>query len=152
MNTTIKQKKGKCIDCSDESPEKNLIAKRCHFHYWEHRRKLKNPKTEWKTEKRKEMNTFLSKPRKPIPKVSAKQLENLKKYRKIRDEFMANKTCEAKLNGCTGKATDLHHAKGKIGDLLTDKRYFKALCRNCHSYIEVHPDFAKENGFSFNRL
>ena len=104
------------------------------------------------------MNEFLGKAEpekkkpKPIPKVSEKQIERLAKYRKVRDGFMANKTCEAKLDGCTIKATDLHHAKGKIGDLLTDQRYFKALCRNCHSYLEVHPSESKEKGFSLSRL
>ena len=141
MQSTIKPKVGKCLDCPPDSKEKPLTAKRCLHHYWIHRAEVSEAK------KPKEV-----KPRKPIPKVSAKQLENLKKYRKVRDEFMANKTCEAKLKGCTIKATELHHAKGKIGELLTDKRYFKALCRNCHSFIEVHPEFAKENGFSLNRI
>lgn len=136
-NSTIKPKKGQCIDCPPDS-ESYLTANRCQHHYWTHRASLKPVKI-------KDIG-------KPIPKVSAKQLENLKKYRKVRDEFMKNKLCEAKLNGCTGKATDLHHAKGKVGELLTDKRYFKALCRSCHSYIEVHPEFAKENGYSLNRL
>lgn len=93
------------------------------------------------------------KPKAKIKNVSDKQIERLAKYRKVRDEFMKlHPMCQARLAGCTIKATDLHHAKGKIGDLLTDKRYFKALCRKCHSYIETHPDWAKEMGYSLNRL
>lgn len=130
-------KNGFCIDCTDKV-EKPLTAKRCSFHYWNYRASLKPIK--------------IKAIGKPIPKFSSKQLEQLKKYRKIRDAFMANKKCEAQLDGCSIKATDLHHAKGKIGDLLTDQRYFKALCRNCHSYLEVHPDEAKEKGFSLSRL
>src|SRR5690606_24927367 len=110
-------------------------------------------------QKRAEMNAFLGKPDpvkkkpKPILKVSDKQMGRLAKYRKVRDEFMKqHPTCQAKLPGCTIKATDTHHAKGKIGDLLTDKRYFKALCRNCHRTVEESPEMAKEKGLSLNRL
>ena len=35
----IKQKKGQCIDCPPGSHEVPLIAKRCKFHYWQHRAK-----------------------------------------------------------------------------------------------------------------
>ena len=138
MNSTIKIKKGICVDCGPGSKEQPLTAKRCKTHYWNYRASLKPVKI-------KDIS-------KPISKVSSKQLERLAKYRKIRNEFMANKNCEAKLQGCTIKATDLHHAKGKIGDLLTDSRYFRALCRNCHNYIETHPNFAKENNYSLNRI
>lgn len=91
---------------------------------------------------------------KAIPKVSQKQLERLKAYKKVRDAFMKeHEYCQAQLEGiCLGKATDTHHSKGKVGDLLTDVRYFFALCRACHSKIEVSPTLAKELGFSLNRL
>lgn len=91
---------------------------------------------------------------KAIPKVSQKQLDRLKAYKKVRDAFMKeHEYCQAQLEGiCLGKATDTHHSKGKVGDLLTDVRYFVALCRACHSKIEVSPNLAKELGFSLNRL
>ena len=85
--------------------------------------------------------------------AKAKQLERLGEYRKVRDEFMRlHPTCQARLSGCTVKATDLHHSKGRTGDLLTDKRHFKALCRSCHRFIEENPKFSKENGYSENRI
>lgn len=151
-----KVKFGKCIECPENSPEKPLKDKfHCQHHYWIYRAEV----AEEKKKKRAEMNAFLGKPEpvkkkpKPIPKVSANQIERLAKYRKVRDQFMnENKNCQARLENCTIKATDIHHSKGKIGDLLTDKRYFKALCRNCHSYLEVHPNEAKEKGFSLSRL
>jgi hypothetical protein len=34
-------KKGICMDCGPESAENFLIAGRCQFHYWNHRRKVK---------------------------------------------------------------------------------------------------------------
>ena len=90
---------------------------------------------------------------KPIPKVSVKQLERLKAYKKVRDAYMKeHPICEAQLDGCIGKATDLHHGRGRIGTLLTDVNNFHALCSHCHHVVETRPSMAKELGLSKNRL
>ena len=53
----------------------------------------------------------------------------------------------------TGKpTTDVHHMKGRIGDLLLNKKYWIALSREGHKYVEENPEWAKENGYSLNRL
>lgn len=94
-----------------------------------------------------------NKPKKPISKFSDKKLQELKEYRKERDKYIKENTiCEAKLSNCTHIATDIHHKAGRIGKLLCDTKYFISLCRSCHSFIEVNPKFAKEQGFSVNRL
>ena len=85
-----------------------------------------------------------------IKSVSDKKLTELKEYRKKRDVFMKGKLCE--FPDCKEKATDLHHAKGRVGALLTDVRYFKALCRKCHRWAEENPDQAKALGISLSRL
>lgn len=140
--STIKPKTGKCVDCAPDYKDQPLIAGRCSSHYWVHRADLAR-------KGKLKINTK----HKPIPKVSAKQMKRLAEYRKVRDEFMKlHPTCQAKLSGCTIKASDLHHSKGRTGDLLTDKRYFKALCRKCHGYVETHPEQAKELGLSDSRL
>lgn len=145
-NSTINIKYGICSDCQD-GKEKPLTANRCQTHYWQHRAE----KTAWKKEKRGEMNAFLK--RTPIKKVSKKQLENLKEYRKVRDEFMKqNRTCQARLQGCTVKATDLHHKKSRIGDLLTDTKFFMAVCRQCHNKIEDGGAWVYEQGLKIKRL
>lgn len=41
----IKPKFGKCIDCPPGTPERYLIAKRCHNHYWQHRQSISIGKT-----------------------------------------------------------------------------------------------------------
>lgn len=94
-----------------------------------------------------------TKKNKSIPKVSEKQLLRLKEYRKVRDEYMKNNPyCQARLDYCQVKSTDLHHKAGKIGKLLSDERYFLAVCRTCHERIERHPAMAKELGLSLDRL
>ena len=135
----IKQKTGKCSECDSSAPEQPLIAGKCQRHYWKFR------STKWKKSEPKE--------KKPIPKFSAKQLENLKKYRKVRDEFMKeHPNCQARLQGCTIKATDLHHRAGRSGNSLTDTEYFMALCRPCHNKIEDGGKWVYELAFKINRI
>lgn len=99
----------------------------------------------YKTAKNKESRSYR------IKSVSDKKLVELKEYRKKRDAFMkANKVCQ--FPDCKEISTDLHHSKGRVGALLTDERYFKALCRTHHVWCELHPLEAKELGLSANRL
>ena len=92
---------------------------------------------------------YSTKSDKRISPISDKQAKRLAEYRKVRDKFMKeNPICEV----CGNLATDLHHAAGRVGDLLTDIRYFKALCRHHHQFIELHPLEAKRMGLSVNRL
>lgn len=90
---------------------------------------------------------------KPINKQSDKEKKRQAQYKLVRAYYISgHPNCEAQLNGCTLESTDIHHQKGKIGKLLIDMNFFVALCRSCHSYLEVHPKEAKELGFSLNRL
>lgn len=86
-----------------------------------------------------------------IKPVSDKQAERLKEYRKVRDEYMATYlVCE--FPECQNKSQDLHHGAGRIGDLLTNTKYFVALCRMHHQWAECNPEEAKKLGISFSRL
>ena len=90
-------------------------------------------------------------PLKRIKSVSTKKLVELKEYRVVRDEYLAmHKVCEHP--ECSNPSEDLHHAKGRVGILLTDARYFRALCRKCHRWVEENPTDAKSMGLSFSRL
>lgn len=86
-----------------------------------------------------------------IAPVSAKRAEQLKLYRVVRDEFLKGKKCE--YPGCTvDHDLDLHHGAGRVGKLLCDVRFFKALCRKHHIYVGDHPDKAIELKLSYKRL
>ena len=92
-------------------------------------------------------------PESNVESNQSEEIEKLKEYKVVRNEFMAeHKYCMAKWEGCTGLATECHHSRGRIADLLTDKRYFKALCHNCHCRVETEPLLAKELGLSANRF
>lgn len=94
-----------------------------------------------------------AKPKKPIKKVSDKMRERLRLYYKVRETYLdGNIGCEAKLSGCNGTATEIHHKAGKTGDLLFNDDYFLAVCRPCHHWIEDNPREAKQMNLSTDRL
>ena len=112
-------------------------------HRWKSHGKEKYCKESWYS---------MEKP-KSIPPVSKKRKAEMDNYSTKRTLFLiANPNCQAKLVGCTGKATDVHHTAGRIGDNYLNMSKWKALCRNCHSYVETHPEEAKELGLSESRL
>ena len=78
--------------------------------------------------------------------------ETLDEYSKLRSAFLViHSKCQAKLLGCTGEATDVHHKAGR-GDNHLKISTWLAVCRNCHQWIELNPTEAKELGFSETRL
>lgn len=93
----------------------------------------------------------LEPPKKAAP-VSKKMKKTIDEYTKKRTAFLAlYKTCQAKLVDCTGAATDVHHKAGR-GDNHLKMSTWLAVCRNCHQWIELHPNEAKELGYSESRL
>lgn len=87
---------------------------------------------------------------KPINKVSKKRVEANKDYKLVRDAYLTQfPVCE--VHNCGNKATEIHHKKGRVGELLTDIHHFLSVCHYCHRYIEINPIWAKENGYSENR-
>lgn len=88
---------------------------------------------------------------KPIAKVSQKRkIENLQ-YQVLRTEFLSKK--ENRICPITKQpTTDVHHSKGRVGSLFLDTRYWIALSREGHKKVEENPEWAKENGYSLNRL
>lgn len=89
---------------------------------------------------------------KEIKKVSTRMQKLNAMYKVLRDSFMKHHPkCEANLQGCTKTATECHHTKGRGQYYLDDSTYIP-LCHNCHVFIEKSPKWAKENGFSLDRL
>ena len=60
-----------------------------------------------------------------------------------------NRTC--RWPGCTRKATDLHHSRGRIGALLLDERFWKPLCRRHHDTVQLAPELARQYGLLCER-
>jgi hypothetical protein len=110
----------------------------------------------WKSDKKdkycKECWYKIEKP-KSIAPVSEKRQVAMDEYSKKRLAFLTlHSSCQAKLVSCTGKATDVHHMAGRTGDNYLNMNTWLAVCRSCHSWIELNPDAAKDLGFSESRL
>lgn len=97
---------------------------------------------------------FTRKPKGVIPKVSEKRAVVNKEYEKVKKEYKKeHPKCEANLEGCTKETTDIHHQAGKSNAaLLINPDYFLAVCRSCHSWIEIHPHESLAMGLSVPRL
>ena len=82
---------------------------------------------------------------------SIKRAKQEREYAKIRKAYLfCHPTCE--VNGCTADAVEIHHKRGKIGNLLTDERFFLPVCRHHHNYIHDNPSIAMRLGYSLSRL
>ena len=93
----------------------------------------------------------IKKKAKAIKRFSSRRMIQNEEYKVARMEYLEDhKVCEVK--GCMHPANQIHHRKGRIEKLLTDKRYFLAVCEYCHGEIELKPLWAKKMGYSLNRL
>ena len=131
----------RCLNCREKFQPRYFLQKFCDEF------SCRIAETEYQSEK---MAKTINKPLKPIAKVSDKRkIENLK-YTAQRIIFLGKK--ENKKCPITGKpTTDVHHKKGRVGSLFLE-RYWVALSREGHKFVEENPEWAKENGYSLNRL
>lgn len=92
-----------------------------------------------------------------IAKVSDEQKDRLAAYYPIRDLFLKeNPYCLAHsvcfpARSSKELATDIHHKKGREGDLLYDVRFWIPVCRACHSVITIESEWAYNEGLSLSR-
>ena len=84
-----------------------------------------------------------------MKQYSAKRSKQIYKYKAIRYEYLhMHPLC----GRCGGMASEIHHRKGRSGEMLNDTKFFMPVCRDCHNWIESNPTKAKENGYSISRL
>lgn len=87
----------------------------------------------------------------PIKKESDSRKEVNKEYRKIAAQFIkSHPKCAVK--GCRNASQTVHHKAGRIGELLTDKKNFLAVCLPCHQRITEDSAWAIANNYSVSRL
>jgi len=73
-------------------------------------------------------------------------------YAKQRKKYLLNhQICHAKIHKCTLHATDVHHMMGR-GKYHLDESTWLPVCRNCHMWIEEHPQESIELGYSKKRI
>lgn len=86
---------------------------------------------------------------KPIAKVSKKMKVTVSEYSRRKKEFMVGKVCPIYPHL---PVEDIHHMRGKVGDLYLNEEYWLAVSRKGHIKIERNPEWAKANGYSLSRL
>ncbi len=142
--SSIKPKKGFCIDCPEDSPEVFLTAKRCHNHYWKHRANVKAGDEV--------INKVASAKRSPISKVSAKQMKLNSQCLRLRLNFLAKRfNCEAKVKCLGSAATEVHHLRGR-GEYFLRTDTWLPVCSNCHHWCHDNDAEAREKGLLLSRL
>lgn len=128
----MKRKTAICIVCGQE---RLIYAKKLCGYCYERQRK----------------KTPIRRSNKPIRKQSKRYANQMRRYRRVRDEFLEdNPICQ--YPGCNSREVTLHHARGRLGAFLTDKRWFRSLCWPHHQEIETNPALAKSLGLSYSRL
>ena len=83
--------------------------------------------------------------RKRVRQVSATQREKLMEYARAKALFLMGRTRCERCN-CVAEL-ELHHRRGRVAALLTDHRYFAALCGKCHRWVHEHPAKARASGW-----
>lgn len=132
----------RCLNCKTKFQPVRFLQKFCG------QESCNDAQLKWQEEK---LAGKKPKPAAKIKPVSDKRkIENLK-YSAQRIIFLGKP--ENKICPITKKpTTDIHHKRGRVGSLFLDERYWVALSREGHRYVEENPEWAKENGYSLNRL
>ncbi len=74
--------------------------------------------------------------RTPVSPISRKRARQLTQYRKrIKVWKQEHAYCEARLEGCTIRTTDVHHMRGRENEQLLNEEDWLAVCRECHTEI-----------------
>jgi hypothetical protein len=83
-----------------------------------------------------------------LRRVSKRREREQRVYAQRRAAFLEGKACRV----CSLAATDVHHARGRVGSLFLDERFWVPLCGWCHRYVTEHPSWAVAHGYSQSRL
>lgn len=158
MNQTIKPKKCRGNNCDNTFTPGSSLDKYCSFKCAKPYLKPMNRSGIQPSNSNKRERII----RKPIKVMSTKMKTQLAKYHRLKIKFMErpeNKLCPVNKQ----PTTDVHHMMGRVGfaddfarendiPLLLDERFWLAVSRSGHRWIEENPTQAKERGFSHDRL
>lgn len=84
-------------------------------------------------------------PKKRLRAVSAKRATEQRRYLKLRAEFLKIHSCCAVYPYLN--ATEVHHRRGRRGNLLCDVRFWLPVSKSGHETIHHSPLVARERGW-----
>lgn len=87
----------------------------------------------------------LKRSKKRLKPKSARRANQLDEYRRLKLQYLLDHTqCEV----CQkAQATQVHHARARIGDKLNDVSGWMAVCYKCHETIHSHGKWARSMGY-----
>jgi hypothetical protein len=91
--------------------------------------------------------------RTPLKRRSSKENARLRRYEKARANVAERSgfRCEARTPKCVGTLHQVHHRKGRDGDLVDDETLLLGVCIFCHSYIHENPAISYQQGWLVKR-
>jgi len=91
--------------------------------------------------------------RTPLKRRSRKETARLARYQKARAAVAERSgfRCEARTRKCEGRLHQVHHRKGRDGDLIDDLDLLLGVCVWCHAYIHENPAESYERGWLIKR-
>ena len=102
------------------------------------RRAMENYRDAWKAKTR-------TRSAGKVRRVSKVQAARNRRYAVIRNEFMArSENWNCAFSCCPNRATQVHHQRGKLGDLLFDTRFWHPVCGETHAWIDANREAARE--------
>src|SRR6266705_400001 len=86
-----------------------------------------------------------------LRRVSDRRAAELRVYNSMRRIFLQNHPCceipsRDGLPSCMKRSAHIHHAKGRLGKLLNDTRWWWAVCNDCHAYLHEHGKESRMKG------
>lgn len=82
-------------------------------------------------------------------RVSKKRAVLIRRYTVLRRQFLAeNPWCIR----CGGQATEVHHARGRVGGDLLNVETWRPACHDCHMHFGAYPAEAISRGWSLPRI
>ncbi len=91
--------------------------------------------------------------RSPLKRRSRKEDARLRRYQKARAAVAERSgfQCEARTPKCEGRLHQVHHRKGRDGELIDNLDLLLGVCVWCHSYIHENPAISYERGWLVKR-
>lgn len=91
--------------------------------------------------------------RTPLRRRSTKESARVRRYEKARYIVAerSNGSCEARTPNCRGVLDQVHHRKGRDGDLVDDVDLLLGVCWVCHEHIHRNPLESYDRGWMLKR-
>ena len=92
--------------------------------------------------------------RTPIRRRSRAEGARLRRYQQARGIVYerCGGHCEAGTPWCNGRCEQVHHRKGRDGDLVDRVDLLLGTCEPCHRYMHSNPAISYERGWMVRRL